>query len=250
MFLSCIFKNTLHNLRCIEGQQLNLESLRSSVAHRLALADAPGTDRSVEGLVQVMQDALANHSAALDVDKLCRWQSALFPGGTSGIVRIAVGRLRDHADAMQIVSGPLGPLGREVEHDEAPPSARVGAEMDRFLAWFANPDATLNGIARAALVHLWFESITFFAAQSKQPRVKPDRVALNFDQYPAVVWVRRIDQQIQFRWLCERGHPQAEAGCGRQPGQAQGLCGGFVALPVGRQSPVRSSHEQAVIGQL
>ena len=140
----------------IEGQQLNLESLRSSVAHRLALADAPGADRSVEGLVQVMQDALANHSAALDVDRLCRWQSALFPGGTSGIVRMAVGRLRDHADAMQIVSGPLG---REVVHYEAPPSVSVGTEMDRFLAWFANPDATLNGIARAALVHLWFESI-------------------------------------------------------------------------------------------
>jgi Fic family protein len=140
----------------IEGQQLNLESLRSSVAHRLALADAPGADRSVEGLVQVMQDALTNHSAALDVDRLCRWQSALFPGGTSGIVRIAVGRLRDHADAMQIVSGPLG---REVVHYEALPSASVGAEMDCFLAWFANPDATLNGIARAALVHLWFESI-------------------------------------------------------------------------------------------
>lgn len=140
----------------IEGQQLNLESLRSSVAHRLALADAPGADRSVEGLVQVMQDALANHRAALDVDRLCRWQSALFPGGTSGIVRIAVGRWRDHADAMQIVSGPLG---REVVHYEAPPSVSVGAEMDRFLAWFANPDATLNGIARAALVHVWFESI-------------------------------------------------------------------------------------------
>jgi Fic family protein len=140
----------------IEGQQLNLESLRSSVAHRLALADAPSADRSVEGLVQVMQDALANHRAALDVDRLCRWQSALFPGGTSGIVRIAVGRLRDHADAMQIVSGPLG---CEVVHYEAPPSESVGAEMDRFLAWFANPDATLNGIGRAALVHLWFESI-------------------------------------------------------------------------------------------
>ena len=119
----------------IEGEQLNLESLRSSVAHRLHLADAPGPDRSVEGLVQVMQDALANHSAALDLDRLCRWQSALFPGGTSGIARIAVGRVRSHADAMQIVSGALG---REVVHYEAPPSAEVAAEMDRFLAWFEN----------------------------------------------------------------------------------------------------------------
>jgi Fic family protein len=148
----------------IEGEQLNLESLRSSVAHRLSLAEAPGTDRSVEGLVQVMGDALANHSAALDLDRLCRWQSGLFPGGTSGIARIAVGRVRSHADAMQIVSGALG---REVVHYEAPPSAQVTAEMDRFLAWFectrptcgATAGTAVNGIARAALVHLWFESI-------------------------------------------------------------------------------------------
>jgi hypothetical protein len=45
----------------MEGQQLNLESLRSSVGHRLTLADASGADRSVEGLVQVMQDVLPNH---------------------------------------------------------------------------------------------------------------------------------------------------------------------------------------------
>ena len=145
----------------IEGEQLNLESVRSSVAHRLSLADAPSHDRSVEGLVQVMQDALANHSAALDLDRLCRWQSALFPGGTSGIARIAVGRVRDHADAMQIVSGPLG---REVVHYEAPTSAQVAAHMAVFLAWFeitrpTDGASALNGIARAALVHLWFESI-------------------------------------------------------------------------------------------
>lgn len=150
----------------IEGEQLNLASLRSSVAHRLSLADAPGADRSVEGLVQVMQDALTNHGAALDADRLCRWQSALFPGGTSGIARIAVGRLRDHADAMQIVSGALG---REVVHYQAPPSAQVASELDSFLAWFASTHplgasaaplgAAVNGIARAALVHLWFESI-------------------------------------------------------------------------------------------
>lgn len=145
----------------IEGEQLNLESLRSSVAHRLHLADAPGTDRSVDGLVQVMADALTNHSAPLELDRLCRWQSALFPGGTSGIARIAVGRVRDHMDAMQIVSGALG---REVVHYEAPPSAQVTGEMERLLAWFESTRPAVgamavNGIARAALVHLWFESI-------------------------------------------------------------------------------------------
>ena len=145
----------------IEGEQLNLESLRSSIAHRLSLSDAPGSDRSADGLVQVMGDALTNHCAVLDLDRLCRWQSALFPGGTSGITRIAVGRVRSHADAMQIVSGALG---RELVHYVAPPSAQVTAEMDGLLAWFNSTRpvggaTAMNGIARAALVHLWFESI-------------------------------------------------------------------------------------------
>ena len=146
----------------IEGDKLNLDSVRSSVAHRLGLLDAPGTDRTVDGLVLVMQDAVENCQTALDLDRLCRWQSALFPGGTSGLGRIAVGRLRDHADAMQIVSGPLG---REVVHYTAPPSKQVESEMTRFLTWFeatcpvAGAAPGLHGIARAALAHLWFESI-------------------------------------------------------------------------------------------
>lgn len=146
----------------IEGQQLNLVSVRSSVAHRLGLADAPGHDRDVEGLVLVMQDAVDNCQASLDLDRLCRWQSALFPGGTSGITRIVVGRLRDHADAMQIVSGPMG---RELVHYTAPPSSQVAEEMNKFLTWFeasrprAGAAPSLHGIARAAVAHLWFESI-------------------------------------------------------------------------------------------
>lgn len=146
----------------IEGLQLNLDAVRSSVAHRLGLADAPSHDRDVEGLVLVMQDALDNCQTALDLDRLCRWQSALFPGGTSGITRIVVGRLRDHADPMQIVSGPMG---REVVHYTAPPSSQVTNEMQKFLIWFeatrphAGAAPSLHGIARAALAHLWFESI-------------------------------------------------------------------------------------------
>jgi len=146
----------------IEGEQLDLTAVRSSVAHRLGLADAPTRDRHVDGLVAVMQDATSGYQAVLDSDRLCRWQSALFPGGTSGLRRIAVGRYRDHTDPMQIVSGRQG---HEVVHYTAPASDRVAAEMAKFLAWFeatrptsdAAPD--LNGLARAALAHLWFESI-------------------------------------------------------------------------------------------
>src|SRR5512133_3295431 len=110
----------------IEGEQLDLTAVRSSVAHRQGLADATTHDRHVDGLVAVMQDATSGYQSVLDSDRLCRWQSALFPGGTSGLRRIAVGRYRDHTDPMQIVSGRLG---HEVVHYTAPPSSRVAVEM-------------------------------------------------------------------------------------------------------------------------
>ena len=162
----------------IEGQQLDLEAVRSSVARRLGLDGEGGAPnaatRLVEGLVDVMQDAVERCTAPLDADRLWRWQSALFPGGTSGMARIAVGRWRDHADPMQIVSGPMG---REMVHYQAPPSHQVPLEMAKFIAWFEStrpvadaPSATgardaqaapasVNGLVRAALAHLWFETV-------------------------------------------------------------------------------------------
>jgi Fic family protein len=147
----------------IEGQRLDLAAVRSSVARRLGLDEAPAqVNRSVDGLVDVMQDAMLHCAAPLDADRLGRWQSALFPGGTSGVQRIVVGRWREHGDAMQIVSGPLG---REVVHFEAPPSQQVPAEMAQWLAWFETTrpkpgaPAALNGLVRAALAHVWFETV-------------------------------------------------------------------------------------------
>ncbi len=161
----------------IEGERLPMDAVRSSVMRRLGLAATGPTQRSIDGLVEVLNDATAGCDQPLDEDRLCRWQSALFPGGTSGITRIAVGRYRTHADPMQIVSGPLG---REVVHYEAPPSKDVPRHMREFLRWFekttpvrpssrkptspsrqaAKPVAEpLDGLARAALAHLWFESI-------------------------------------------------------------------------------------------
>ena len=146
----------------IEGETLDMAVVRSSVLRHLG-TDAPGPSmRHVDGLVEVIQDATLQFDQPLDADRLCRWQSALFPGGTAGIRRIAVGRFRDHVDAMQIVSGMPG---REVVHYTAPPSAEVPREMEAFLAWFAQTTpqpgrpASLDGIARAAIAHLWFETI-------------------------------------------------------------------------------------------
>jgi Fic family protein len=149
----------------IEGERLSMDAVRSSVMRRLGLAATGPSDRSVDGLVAVLDDATARSDLPLDEERLCRWQSALFPGGTSGLTRIAVGRYREHDDPMQIVSGTMG---REVVHYEAPPSRDVPRHMQDFLRWF---DATargrepargaqpIEGLARAALAHLWFETI-------------------------------------------------------------------------------------------
>ncbi len=151
----------------IEGEHLSLDVVRSSVMRRLGLPTSGPSNRHVDGLVEVINNATTEFDMPLDEDRLCRWQSALFPGGTSGIHRIVVGRYRDHDDPMQIVSGPLG---REVVHYEAPPSKDMPAQMQRFLTWFAETSPSqawavpagskkIDGFARAAIAHLWFESI-------------------------------------------------------------------------------------------
>ena len=149
----------------IEGQKLDPDAVRSSVMCKLGLGDVGPQNRHIDGLVEVISDATQAFGVPLDHDRLCRWQSALFPGGTSGIRRIGVGRYRAHVDPMQIVSGLPG---RELVHYEAPPSARVAQDMARFLGWFngsvpvAGQVPAIDGLARAALAHLWFESIRPF----------------------------------------------------------------------------------------
>ena len=157
----------------IEGEQLNVDSVRSSVARRLGLSELLTTttrDRDVDGLVELMEDASRNYQTLLTHDRLYRWQAALFAGSTidglAGIRRIAVGRYRTHVDDMQIVSGRQG---QEVVHYQAPASSDVPSAMAAFLAWFnaapirASASQTssqgMSGLVRAAMAHLWFETI-------------------------------------------------------------------------------------------
>jgi len=147
----------------IEGEKLNVDAVRSSVARRLGIASsfAATVPRNVEGLLDVMEDAAARWDAPLTEERLCVWQAALFPTGYSGLRRIAVGRFRWHPEPMQIVSGPLG---HETVHYEAPPSAAVRAEMRSFLDWFnrtrgVTAGGPADGLVRAGIAHLWFEAI-------------------------------------------------------------------------------------------
>ena len=143
----------------IEGETLPLVSVRSSVARRLGLDPdtLAGTPRAVDGLLDVMENATAAWNEPLTDARLWRWEAALFPAGGTPLRTLEVGRYRTHLDPMQIVSGPLG---RETVHYQAPPSSAVPAEMATFLAWFeATRDGALDGVLRAGLAHLRFESI-------------------------------------------------------------------------------------------
>ena len=142
----------------IEGELLNHDQVRSSIARRLGMdiAGAVPADRNVEGVVEMMLDATQNYDKPLTADRLFGWHSALFPTGRSGMHRIVVGAWRDDARGpMQVVSGPIG---KEKVHYEAPSARRLNAEMSRFLAWANKKDGT-DPVIRAALAHLWFVTI-------------------------------------------------------------------------------------------
>jgi Fic family protein len=142
----------------IEGEVLDRAQVRSSVARRLGMDIGALTpvDRHVDGVVQMMLDATQDYAAPLTAERLFGWHAALFPTGRSGMSRITVGAWRtDESGPMQVVSGPLG---RERVHYQAPPAAKVPAEMDAFLAWFNAPGGR-DPVLGAALAHLWFVTI-------------------------------------------------------------------------------------------
>jgi Fic family protein len=142
----------------IEGERLDSEQVRSSIARRLGL-EAGGTqpaERDVEGVVEMTLDATQNFAAPLTAERLCAWHAALFPSARSGMRRIIVGAWRDDAGGpMQVVSGPVG---RERVHYEAPAASALPEEMARFVAW-ANGDDRTDAVLRAGLAHLWFVTV-------------------------------------------------------------------------------------------
>lgn len=139
----------------IEGEMLNLEQVRSSVAQRLGIptAGVVRTSRYVDGVVEMMLDATHNYMVPLTDKRLFGWHNVLFPNGMSGLYTIDVAKYRTHV--MQVVSGPMG---FETVHYQAVEPERVPAEMERFIKWF-NEDDTNDSVLKAAIAHLWFVTI-------------------------------------------------------------------------------------------
>lgn len=142
----------------IEGESLDLDAVRSSIARRLGVdigALAP-SDRHVDGVVDMVLDATQRFAEPLTAERLFGWHAALFPTGYSGRLRIRTGAWRDDAAGpMQVVSGPIG---REKVHYEAPPATALDAETAAFLQWFNAPPAG-DPIVHAGLAHLWLVTL-------------------------------------------------------------------------------------------
>lgn len=140
----------------IEGLSLNPESVRSSIARRLGIAEEGlvAEDHYVEGLVNVMMDAIHNADTPLTEERMFDWHAALFPTGRSGGVRITVADWRTGPEAMQVVSGAMG---HEKVHYEAPPSSKVPEETARLLNWVET--SSVNAVIKAAIAHLWMVTI-------------------------------------------------------------------------------------------
>jgi Fic family protein len=136
----------------IEGESLNYDQVRSSIARRLGIniAGLVHSSRDVEGVVEMLLDATQNFEAPLDDDRLFGWHSALFPSGRSGMHKIDVGKYR--SGEMAIVSDPMG---KEKIHYQAPSPVKVQNYMDQLLEWF-NSGNNIDPVLKAAIAHFWF----------------------------------------------------------------------------------------------
>ena len=142
----------------IEGEILDSQQVRSSIARRLGIDIGALTpvDRDVEGVVEMMLDATQKYDEPLSNERLFAWHSALFPGGYSGLQKIRTGAWRkDEKGPMQVISGPIG---KERVHYEAPAANKVAQRMASFLKWF-NKQQPIDLVIKAAIAHLWFVTI-------------------------------------------------------------------------------------------
>jgi len=143
----------------IEGELLDSEQVRSSIARRLGMeiAGMIPADRNVEGVVEMMLDATQQFKEPLTDERLFGWHAALFPTGRSGMQKIITGAWRNNTidDPMQVVSGPMG---REKVHYQAPAAALLNDEMNYFINWF-NTEMKIDPVLKVAIAHLWFVTI-------------------------------------------------------------------------------------------
>lgn len=142
----------------IEGEQLNVGSVRSSLARRLGVSEEGRTTTRSEGLAELLLDATRAHQQPLDLRRLYQWHCWLFPSDDKLSTHpLRIGALRGD-EPMQVVSGRID---RPTVHFEAPPRAGLDDQLADFLKWFESSrrDASLDPLLRAGIAHFWFVAL-------------------------------------------------------------------------------------------
>lgn len=182
----------------IEGEVLDVGSVRSSVARHLGVRRAGMIGRTTpesEALVELLLEATHEHAQPLSLETLCCWQSLLFPEGPGPFTSIRIGELRG-SQPMQVVSGRMD---RPKVHFEAPPRNVLEAELETFLKWFNQPPSGLNMLVRAGIAHLWLITLhPFDDGNGRLTRAVTDRAlaqaenhSVRFYSLSAAIMARR-----------------------------------------------------------
>jgi len=197
MEMDALIQNAIRTSE-IEGEHLDVGSVRSSVARQLGLDRAGVVDRATvrsDALVALLLKATHEPGQTLTREQLCQWQSMLFPDGPGLLSDIRVGELRGE-HPMQVVSGRVD---RPRVHFEAPPRARLEAELYAFFEWFNNPPAGLDSLLRAGIAHLWLITLHPFddgngrvaRAVTDRALAQAEQVSVRFYSLSAAIMARR-----------------------------------------------------------
>lgn len=197
MEMDALIQNAIRTSE-IEGEHLDVGSVRSSAARQLGLERAGVADRvnaRSDALVALLLKATHESDQPLTREQLCQWQSMLFPEGPGLLSDIRVGDLRGE-QPMQVVSGRLD---RPRVHFEAPPRARLEAELDAFLDWFNNLPGGLDSLLRAGVAHLWLVTLhpfddgngRFARAVTDRALAQAEQVSVRFYSLSAAIMTRR-----------------------------------------------------------
>lgn len=182
----------------IEGEVMDVGSVRSSVARHLGAQRAGVTGRTTpesESLVKLLLEATHKPDEPLTLAKLCLWQSMIFPEGPDSFNRVRVGELRGN-QPMQVVSGRMD---QPKVHFEAPPRKTLEAELERFLAWFNEPPFNMDNLVRAGVAHLWLITLHPFddgngrlaRAVTDRALAQAERHSVRFYSLSAAIMARR-----------------------------------------------------------
>ena len=181
----------------IEGEILNADQVRSSLARKLGMerAGLVPSSRDVDGVVDLLVDAIQNYNKVLTEDRLLGWHASLFPMGRSGMYKIIVGNWRDDSTGpMQVVSGAMG---REKVHFGAPAADRLPEEIERFLDWL-NQENEIDLVLKAGIAHLWFVTLhPFEDGNGRITRALTDMVLTKSDDVPQRFYSMSAQIRIQ-----------------------------------------------------